>query len=399
MQIAKLGGLVTQLPTSIPTIEPVSFEDDVALSGDTLTLSREARLQMAYAKGQDTGAVQGAGLRLDALRQEGENAKSPVWIVQQAVSKTTDYLQGRLDDLIGRLNDGGFEGGLAKEMQALAQKMQEAQDQDDGARALRLLKEQDGKLAEELKPALEGLMDDTRQYFNQALTTSFRSLRIITLTGKSIGYDLLGLGEHPDVDAETAAALVEKYDFIPESSKLNKYAAGDGVLYESQDDPTLRNLFDSIQTSFSKTLDDFFGDPNELATSLDQGFMDQARSSFFKERRDGDPDMAQALGSGLESLLDRLSGDAGVKGLKESMDEQVKRAVENFKPKKGRLTTVSATADMDDQTTEAAKTLDALRAIVARAKAEREAAEQEALDAAPAVASAETGADSVDIMV
>jgi len=182
-------------------------------------------------------------------------------------------------------------------------------------------------------------------------------------------------------------------------SKLNKYAAGEGVLYESQNEPTLKNLFESIQLSFSETLDDFFGNPDDLAENLDQGFMDQALGSFFMERHGGDPDMAEALGSGLESLLDRLSGDAGVKGLKESMDENVKEAVENFKPKKGYLTTVSAVADMDDQTETAAKILDALRAIVAKDQAERKASEQEALDAQTTASIAETGVASVDILV
>lgn len=401
MEINWLGSLVTQLPTSSSVSEPSlpTSGATLTLPGDTLTLSREIRLQMAYGKGQDTGIVQNSDWWLDKLRQDGENAKSPVWIVQEAVSKTTDYLQGRLDDLIGRLNDGSFEGGLAKEMQALAQKMQEAQNQDDGARALALLREQSGKLAEALKPELEGVLDDTRQYFTQSLTMSFRSLRIIDPTGKSIGYDLLGLGENPDVDAETAASLLKEYDFIPESSKLNKYAAGEGVLYESQNDPTLKNLFESIQLSFSETLDDFFGNPDDLAENLDQGFMDQALGSFFMERHGGDPDMAEALGSGLESLLDRLSGDAGVKGLKESMDENVKEAVENFKPKKGYLTTVSAVADMDDQTETAAKILDALRATVAKDQAERKASEQEALDAQTTASIAETGVASVDILV
>ena len=220
MEINWLGSLVTQLPTSSSVSEPSlpTSGATLTLPDDTLTLSREIRLQMAYGKGQDTGIVQNSDWWLDKLRQDGENAKSPVWIVQEAVSKTTDYLQGRLDDLIGRLNDGSFKGGLAKEMQALAQKMQEAQNQDDGARALALLREQSGKLAEALKPELEGVLDDTRQYFTQSLTMSFRSLRIIDPTGKSIGYDLLGLGENPDVDAETAASLLKEYDFIPESS-------------------------------------------------------------------------------------------------------------------------------------------------------------------------------------
>jgi hypothetical protein len=81
------------------------------------------------------------------------------------------------------------------------------------------------------------------------------------------------------------------------------------------------------------------------------------------------------------------------------MDENVKEAVENFKPKKGYLTTVSAVADMDDQTETAAKILDALRAIVAKDQAERKASEQEALDAQTTASIAETGVASVDILV
>ncbi len=374
MEINLLSAL-DSTQASADTASPASPSGRITLSmGDRFTVSAEAR------------AAQAASLYwINVKNQEKEAAEDPVQVVQTAVTKTMDYLQARLDKLIGGLEDDRFEGGLAEEMQALARQMQAAQDQDHGAQALKLLRTQSGALAEALEPELADLLEDTRRYFNQSLTVAFKSLRVITLTGKNISGDLLSLeGYENGVDPETAAGLVEKYDFIPESSQLDQRAAGEGILYESQNDPGLAKLFESIQQSFDDELDAVFGDPEALAESLDQGFMDQALTGFFKERRDGDPDMAQALGSGLESLQERLSGDAGVKGLHETMDRNVEEAVANFKPEKGFLTTETAVAGLDDKTMRAAKILDTLREIAARAQ--QEASEQEAQAGEPAVA-------------
>lgn len=345
----------------------------VLTMGDSLSLSPKARASWA------ANMAQG----LSMATQEKAAAGDPVQVVQTAVTKTMDYLQSRLEKLIGGLNDGKFEGGLSEEMQTLAQKMQAAQDQDHGAQALRLLKKQSGELAEALGPALTDLLDDTRRYFAQSLTVAFKSLRIIDLTGNNISGDLLSLeGYESGADVETAAALVEKYDFIPASSTLDPSKAGEGILYESQNDPGLKALFESIEQSFNDELDTVFGDPDILAKSLDEGFMAQALAGFFKERRDGDPDMAQALGSGLESLLDRLTGDAGVAGLHETMDRNVKEAVENFKPEKGFLTTVTVVGGLDDTAMRAAKILDTLREILARDQQAKAEAIAQAKDAA-----------------
>lgn len=128
------------------------------LGGDSISLSQQAR---------ETQTSEAASW-LNVKNQEQEDGRDPVQVLQQAVAETMGYLQDRLEQLIGGLDDEGrFDGGLAGEMQALAQKLQAAQDQGDGARALRLLRSQSGKLAEVLAPELTAIKTDTSGYFRR----------------------------------------------------------------------------------------------------------------------------------------------------------------------------------------------------------------------------------------